>query len=72
MINVYSIGLCYASVCVDKNQSIEDVTTELNATHPTGISSNWKLSKNTHFATGATNPCQCEQYPDRLHYLFSC
>ena len=72
MINVYSIGLCYASVCVPKDMSIEDITSELNASHPTGISSNWELSKNTHFATGGTNPCECEHDSGRLHYLFNC
>jgi hypothetical protein len=71
--SVYSTGVCRASVCADKNLSLKELTERLNVSHPTGIQSKWKLSKDPTFASGETNPCPCEQYPEtRLHYLFDC
>ena len=72
MIDIYSSGLLYCSVCADKNQSIDDITTELNDINPTGISSKWKLSEDKTFASGESNPCQCEHDSNRMHYLFIC
>lgn len=71
-IHVYTAGICSASVCAPKEMSVEAVTEELNATHPTGIESRWSLSTDPTFATGQPNPCPCEINPLRLHYLFAC
>lgn len=71
MIHIYSIGLCYCSVCAEKDKSVEEITSELNYQRPTGIASNWQLSEDN-FASGAANPCQCHDDPNRLHYLFEC
>jgi len=68
----YSIGLCYASVCAEKNCTIEEITDFLNISHPTGIATDWELSKED-FVTGQKNGCDCENdSEERVHYLFCC
>jgi hypothetical protein len=67
----YAVGITHASVCT--SMPLEEATEELNATHPTGIESQWSLSENTHFASGKPNPCPCEDHPEtHKHYLFNC
>lgn len=71
-VHIYSWGLVSCSVCAPKDMPIEEVTSQVNIELPTGISSQWSNSEDTHFAQGQTNPCVCESNPDRLHYLFTC
>ncbi len=67
----YSIGLVCASVC--SSLSVKETIKRMNFTHPTGISSQWKLSKDKEFATGQTNPCPCKDSPGtHKHYLLNC
>jgi hypothetical protein len=67
----YSVGLVSASVCT--NLSLKEANQRLNEEHPTGIDSEWSLSKDKTFASGEPNPCQCEQHPEtNKHYLFNC
>jgi len=66
----YSIGMVAASVC--SSLSIEETTSRLNTEHPTGINSQWRLSKDN-FLGGESNPCICPDYPTtHKHYLFEC
>jgi hypothetical protein len=48
------------------------VEAEVNRTHPTGISSPWRLSENETFKGGENNPCVCEHDQTRLHWLLNC
>ncbi len=69
--DVYSTGIYCASVC--SALSIKETTRRLNAEHPTGITSDWHPSEDTHFRTGQPNPCPCERNPEtHKHYLFNC
>lgn len=71
-IEIYSYGLVYLCCCVKKGKTKEEIEEYINNTHPTGISSQWKI-RDTHFKYGArTNPCQCETHEDRQHYQLSC
>ena len=65
---IYSEGLCFASVCSNLPQA--EVERRMYA-WPTGVAQRWKLYEGG-FRTGQTNPCQCNEHPDRKHYLFSC
>lgn len=69
---IYSDGLLYCSVCAPKDMPIEAVTNEVNRQQPTGITSQWQLSKDETFKNGEPNPCPCEKDNTRLHYLFNC
>ena len=71
-VQVYSWGLVSLSACAPKDMPIADVTREMNAQHPTGISSKWDVSDEKTFASGQPMPCPCESDADRLHYLFHC
>lgn len=67
----YAVGTVSASVC--SSLSLEETEKRLNLEHPTGISSDWKLSEDTEFAQGQSNPCPCERNPKtHKHYLFNC
>jgi len=67
----YSVGAVAASVCT--SLSVEDATVRLNEQHPTGISSKWSLSEDKYFADKIhENGCQCPDYPENKHYLFTC
>jgi len=68
---VYSLGLCFASVCSDL--SPKEVVKEMNRTHPTGIFAEWMMSTDQTFKSGEPNPCPCKDYPDtHKHYLLEC
>ena len=67
----YAISLACASVCT--SLSVEEAAERLNLEHPTGIASQWKLSKDKTFANGYSHPCQCPDSPHtHMHYLFEC
>jgi hypothetical protein len=69
-VEIYVCGLCYCSVCVDDTLSIEEITKDVNSQMPTGISSQWKLSKEN-FKGGEKNPHPCWGFTKgRSHYLF--
>ena len=36
-INIYGVGLCYASVCAPKDMPVEEIERQLNEAHPTGV-----------------------------------
>ncbi len=67
----YSVGFVCASVCT--SLSVDEATERLNKEYPTGISSQWKLSTDTVFASGTPMPCICPDHPEtHKHYLFNC
>ena len=69
---IYAYGPVHMSVCVAKTMSREDIELRANLESPTGISSRWEVSEDAAFRGGEPNPCQCEDDPDRLHYLMVC
>jgi hypothetical protein len=72
-LEVYSNGIVHCSVCTNIKDP-RDIEIQTNLQNPTGLSSGgWKISKDTNFATGQTNPCPCEQKPKtHKHYLMVC
>lgn len=70
---IYSTGIVAISVCVTNQYSIKQITDEINKLNPTGIKSNWSLSKDKTFKSGELNGCPCDEHPTkRKHYLFNC
>lgn len=68
----YATGICNTSVCAAIDLAPEEVEREVNAIHPTGISSQWRISGDT-FRTGQPNPCPCGTDPEsRRHWLLEC
>ena len=69
----YSIGIFTASVCADNSLTPEEVEKQFNIVSPSGTTNGWKISEDTHFREGGTNPCPCDKFPDeKKHYLFNC
>lgn len=68
-IEIYSHGLCFASVC---SALPVDEVKRLMAAYPTGVSSQWTLSDDETFRNGSPHPCPCEAKSTHTHYLFSC
>jgi hypothetical protein len=72
-ITIYGEGIVCCSVCVPKDMSLEDIENGVNERKPTGVDSKWHISKDEKFADGIkTNPCECDQNPNRKHYLLNC
>lgn len=68
---VYALGIVHASVCTSLLP--EEVVAKINKEHPTGISSQRRLSAAETFASGTPNPCVCHDHPEtHKHYLLSC
>ena len=71
-VEVYSVGLVCASACAPTDVSREEIEREVNAQHPTGVSSRWRISEETTFATGEPMPSPCNHGAERQHWLLSC
>jgi len=69
---IYSIGMVAMSVCAKKNLTPKFIEKEVNRMSPTGISTDWVMSKDKKFKSGHPNPCQCEEHTNRKHYLLNC
>lgn len=72
LVEVYTHGLCFMSVCVPRDATVDDVEMAANHINPTGIASMWRKSDDS-FAGGQPNPCPCSRTPaTHMHYLLSC
>lgn len=77
-IDIYTWGLCYASVCVPRDMPRDEIERLTNLKNPTGISSPWVISTDTHFRRDKDgdvkpNPCPCSRNAEsHLHYLLIC
>lgn len=72
-VEIYSNGICFCSACAPKYMTAEEVSADVNRQNPTGISGEWKVSGDTHFKGGQTNPCPCEEKPKtHQHWLLEC
>lgn len=71
-IHVYAEGPAMSSVCAPKEMSPEQVAAEVNLVCPTGITSQWRISSDKHFASGHPMPCVCAGDSTRMHWLMEC
>lgn len=72
-ITVYAVGMCAASACAANDVPLEAVEARVNAEHPTGIASRWRVSADAAFAGGEPNPCPCNDKPaTHRHILLNC
>jgi len=69
---IYAIGLCYMSACAPGTMAPEAIERDANLQQPTGISHDWRISKNETFLSGDANPCPCDKDPERKHWLLEC
>lgn len=69
---IYSMGICSMSICVKKDLKKAFIEKEINKMSPSGVPTKWQISKDKTFRSGQTNPCQCKENDNRLHYLLNC
>lgn len=71
---IYSLGagLVAMSVCAPADWDEEKVEAAANRENPTGIGSRWTISEDEEFASGETNPHECQDAPGRKHWLLNC
>jgi hypothetical protein len=69
-IELYSVGLCYASACAPGDAGRDDVEMAANRIAPTGIAP-WRVADEP-FQDGAANPHACEDDETRKHWLLWC
>lgn len=70
-VEVYSVGLCFASACASIDTTREEVEETVNWQHPTGLESRWRIHDGC-FASGDPNPNPCESDNTKQHWLLSC
>jgi hypothetical protein len=71
-VDIYSVGLCYASVCAPANMSVEVLEHAVNIQTPTGIEARWRVAEDEAFADGTPMPCLCPGGEDHKHWLMVC
>jgi hypothetical protein len=69
-VQIYAVGLCYASACAGADIDREQVERAVNYRYPTGVGP-WHIADEP-FATGQPNPCPCNDVPNRQHWLLCC
>ena len=69
---IYAAGIISCSVCAPGGMDRDVVALQVNHKIPTGISSKWRISDDTHFKSGETIPCDCPDAPGRKHWLLHC
>ena len=68
---VYSNGLIYCCACADNQLTAADVERLVNELNESGTAHGWRIAQEV-FATGAPNPCPCNDTPGRRHWLLFC
>lgn len=68
--DVYSVGLCYLSVCTTLTDR-GAIEARANSEQPTGTRGRWVIAKDP-FRTGEPNPHRCERNPRAKHWLLVC
>ena len=70
-VEVYAVGLVSMSLCTSLDD-VKEIELLANLENKAGTMNGRRLSKDTHFAQGSINPCPCDKYPERMHYLLDC
>lgn len=71
VVEVYSAGFVYCSVCAPEDMSIEVLEHAVNAQNPAGPGLRWKVADEP-FRDGTPNPSPCSDGHSKKHYLLSC
>ena len=62
-------GMVHCSVCVPKAATDKQIETAVNILNIPGVKDKWTISKNATFSGGGPNPSQCQQLPNKQHFL---
>ena len=74
VITKYMMGLLGMQVCAERDATNEEILSVCNNQNPSGTSHGWTTVVRTEedsVAEGQT-PVQCEECPDRLHFIIFC
>lgn len=67
------IGICHMQVCAHKDATDEEILDTCNRENPAGTSNGWAtVCKEDSEFWGKVAPIQCEDHPDRIHYMVGC
>lgn len=69
---IYAWGLVMMSVCAPASMDAHAVEDSANRQHPTGITSEWTVSREPFRGTSQVSPVACDTDADRRHWLLSC
>jgi hypothetical protein len=64
-------------VCAVKDATDDEILEVCNRENPSGTSNGWssvvrEIQEDSMFRTKEALPVQCEEYPDRLHFIVLC
>ena len=71
-INRPMIGLCYMQVCAVKDATDEEILRKCNAENLSGTANGWIGVCREDPKKDRTNPVQCKDHKDRMHFLVYC
>jgi hypothetical protein len=71
------MGLCGMQVCACKDATNEEILEVANAKNPSGTTLGWnyvvrEVKEESLFKDKRALPVQCDDYPDRLHFIVLC
>jgi hypothetical protein len=70
------LGLCGMQVCAVKDATDEEILSVCNLENPSGTSNEWSIvvrNIDEDSSIGSESlPVQCEQEPDRMHFIVIC
>lgn len=67
------VGIWHMQVCATKDATDEEILAVCNLANPSGTSNGWAIvRKADDDFWGKVGPVQCEDHPDRMHYLVAC
>lgn len=66
------IGICFMQVCAVSDATDLEILEVANKENPSGTSAGWALVAREDYEEEKLRPVQCEEYPDRKHFILIC
>ncbi len=65
-------GICSMIVCAVKEATDKEILKVCNSQNPSGTTNGWMDVVRDDKEEPMRNPVQCEDYPERLHFIVDC
>lgn len=67
------VGICHMQVCAVNDATDEEILAVCNHANPSGTTNGWvDVCKEDDEFWGKVAPVQCNDNPDRIHYIVAC
>ena len=66
------IGICYMQVCAVTDATDEEMLAVANSVNPAGTTAGWGEVARENYEDERLRPVDCDDYPDRKHFILIC